>query len=177
MKNSNRWIHALMFGAALIMGVSACGGDSDETSDGGATVTVEGAWARTSPSMVSRGAAYMSITTTVDDVLTGVTVDASIAAAAEIHEMVMATESTMSMDSTMETESSMPMDTGEMTMRRIMELAVPADGGARLEPGGFHIMLVDLTKPLISGSTFDLALIFARAGEIVVPVTVADEAP
>ena len=69
----------------------ACGGDDP--------ITIEGQWARTSPSMASMGAAYMDITSSEGDQLVGVSVPASIAARAEIHEMVPAD---MEMDDSMD---------------------------------------------------------------------------
>ena len=71
----------------------------------------------------------------------------------------------------------MAMGSGEMVMQQVKSLAVPAAGGVELKPGGYHIMLIDLVKPLEVGQTFDITLTFALAGDIVVPVTVADEAP
>ena len=41
-----------------------------------------------------------------------------------------------------------------------------------LKPGGFHIMLIGLKHPLEEGQRFPLTLIFAKAGEVTVEVTV-----
>lgn len=159
-----RRVLASIAAALLSVGIAACGDDG--ASDGtGSEVTVDGAWARTSPNMVSRGAVYMEIDPSVDDRLVGVAVDPSIAAVAEIHETVMSNP------------TSMPMDPAEMMMRPIMSLDVPADGGVQLKPGGYHIMLIDLVEPLVTGRTFDVTLTFDVSGDLVVPVTVSDEAP
>jgi len=193
--NLKRPLAVIVIGASLTVGLVGCGDDagtaSTEASSTEApstdmpaetpTITIDGAWARTSPSMVTLGAAYMTISTTADDELVGVSVDSSIAAEAQIHEMVMASEGSMPMSSdttmSMGSDTTMSMGSGEMVMQQIMKLAVPASGGVELKPGGYHIMLIDLVKPLELGQTFDVTLSFEKAGDIVVPVTVADEAP
>lgn len=178
MKTTTR-LSAVALAIAAVLGTAACGDDTDTATE--PTITIDGAWARTSPSMVTMGAAYMNITSTVDDELIGVAVDASIAADAQIHEMVMATENTMSMgaDTTMSmgSDTTMSMGSGEMVMQEVESIVVPADGGVELKPGGYHVMLIDLVKPLETGQTFDVTLTFAKAGDVVVSVTVADEAP
>ena len=170
MKTTTR-LSAVALALSAVLGTAACGDDTDTASE--PAITVDGAWARTSPSMVTMGAAYMNITSAVDDELVDVAVDASIAADAQIHEMVMATENTMSMGA----DTTVSMGSGEMVMQEVESIVVPADGGVELKPGGYHIMLIDLVKPLETGQTFDVTLTFAKAGDVVVSVTVADEAP
>ena len=168
---------------AAIAGLVACGDDSNSTEtqvpssevpstevlDEKPIISIQGAWARTSPSMVTMGAAYMTIMTTADDELIDVAVDASVAADAQIHEMVMA-GSMMGSDTTM-------MGSSEMMMQEVDKIAVPTDGGVELKPGGYHVMLIDLVAPLEVGQTIDITLTFTKAGNVVVPVTVSDEAP
>ena len=178
MKTTTR-LASVALALSAVLGTAACGDDTDTATE--PAITVDGAWARTSPSMVTMGAAYMNITSAVDDELVGVAVDESIASDAQIHEMVMATENTMSMgaDTTMSlgADTTVSMGSGEMVMQEVESIAVPADGGVELKPGGYHVMLIDLVKPLETGQTFDVTLTFAKAGDVVVSVTVADEAP
>jgi copper(I)-binding protein len=47
---------------------------------------------------------------------------------------------------------------GEMTMQPVEAIAVPAGGEAVLEPGGYHIMLLDLVAPLQVGQIVPLTL-------------------
>jgi len=49
---------------------------------------------------------------------------------------------------------------------------IPANNEVRLAPGGLHIMLMKLTKPLIKGKSFPLTLIFEKAGRIEVTVPI-----
>ncbi len=149
------------------LALAACGGDDP--------ITIEGQWARTSPAMASMGAAYMDITSSEGDQLVGVSVPASIAARAEIHEMVPAD---VPMDDSMdESMDDGEMDMGAMVMQQIMALDLPAGETVSLEPGGYHVMLIDLAEPLAEGDTFNVTLDFAEADDLTVEVVVRTEAP
>ena len=50
--------------------------------------------------------------------------------------------------------------------------AVPAGTTVALRPGGYHGMLMGLAAPLREGTSFEVALTFARAGTLTVPVEV-----
>lgn len=153
----------LILVAASALALAACGGGD------AAGIVIDGAWARTSPAMVSAGAAYMQITAADADALVSASVDASVAGTVEIHEVVPA-DTSMSEDSVAE-------GMGAMMMQEIEELALPAGETVSLEPGGYHVMLLDLPDPLETGETFDLTLTFANAGEQVVSVEIREEAP
>lgn len=53
-----------------------------------------------------------------------------------------------------------------MRMRRVEAIDIPAGGEARLEPGGLHLMFIDLTAPLKQGEAVPVTLLFAKAGEV-----------
>ena len=146
----------------MALGVSGCGDGGADVSPrvagSGDGVAVSAAWARSSPAGVTAGAAYVTLESGVDDRLIGVEVPADVAAAVEIHEMVV--------------------DTGaEMTMRRVSSVDLPSDEAVVFEPGGLHMMLVDLAGPWELGSTFVLTLTFATAEPQTVAVEILDEAP
>jgi copper(I)-binding protein len=61
-----------------------------------------------------------------------------------------------------------------MTMQQVDSVEIPAGGLVAFKPGGFHIMLMELAKPLVKGETFDLTLHFEKAGDKTVTVTVKD---
>ncbi len=186
----------MLAGAVLVL--SACGSDDDSadttatlapaaetTAAAAAGITVDGAWARTSPMMATAGAAYMTITSTTADKLVGASVDASIAGKVEIHETRMV-EGGMGSDTTMmmggDTTVMMGGDTtvpgmGAMEMVPVDSLDIPAGVAVELAPGGYHLMLLDLPAPLELGSTFTLTLVFEQAGQQTVEVVVADSAP
>ncbi|UVY84654.1 copper chaperone PCu(A)C [Brachybacterium sp. NBEC-018] len=52
--------------------------------------------------------------------------------------------------------------------------AIPAGGELRLEPGGDHIMLMDLTAPLLAGDAVEVTLQFAGGAELPITATVKD---
>lgn len=49
---------------------------------------------------------------------------------------------------------------GMMKMRQVQKISVPANGETALKPGGYHIMLIGLTKKIKSGDSIDLTLEF-----------------
>ena len=141
---------------ALMVAASACGG-------GATGVEVEGAWARTSPAAADADAIYLQMTSVEADRLIGVSVDPSIAAAAQIHETVMA-----------EPMGDEGEGMGAMTMQEVGTIDLPAGVTVALHPGGLHMMLLGLGSPLEDGQTFDVALTFENAGEQTHEVLVGD---
>ncbi len=109
-------------------------------------------WARPTPPGVTVGAAYFGIQNrgAQPDTLTGFSTPA--AGRVELHETKM--------------EGDM------MRMRPIAKLEVPAGATVNAEPGGLHLMLIDLKQPLVLGQRIPLTLQFARAGRVQVEVVV-----
>lgn len=181
---------------ACVAALTACGDDStSETSDGVTTTaapaepTISGAWARNSPMEVTKGAAYMTVAGgDVDDEIVSASVDAAIAETVELHETVMVESGDGSMGSTtvaggMGSTTAAGDDTMSSTtlapameMRQVKSIKVPAGEEVALKPGGFHIMFIDLKKPLVIGETFDMRVTFLESGEQTVSVEVK-EAP
>jgi copper(I)-binding protein len=64
-----------------------------------------------------------------------------------------------------------------MTMQQVPSVEVPAGGTVVFEPGGFHVMLLELPDPLETGEEFDVTLTLDDDTEVVVPVTVSENAP
>lgn len=185
MKTRRALVGAVVLGSLVF---AACGDkkDSTDTTVPAATestaaadgITVENAWARTSPAATTMGAAYLDITSAAADTLVGITVDASIAKEAQMHEMVMAggmTESSMAGSGGM-SETTMA-GSGAMVMQQVDKIDLPAGSTVQLKPGGYHIMLIDLVKPLVLDQTFDLTLTFGSGTTKTVTVTVRDAAP
>ena len=160
---------------------SACGGDD-------ATASVEGVWARTSPMNADAGAVYFTIESDDDLTITGVSVSDDVAGRAELHETVMADMTDDMSDDAME-DSDMDEDAmddgdemdhdmgGAMMMQHVMTVDVPGGEAVDFEPGGLHVMLLDLPDPLELGETFELTLEVDGADSITVDVEVRDEAP
>jgi periplasmic copper chaperone A len=57
-------------------------------------------------------------------------------------------------------------------MQPVARVEIPAGGSLRLEPGGYHLMLVGLRKDLSAGDTIELSLRFEKAGEVTVTAQV-----
>ena len=91
------------------------------------------------------------------DTLTGVSVDPSVAAVAELHETSMSDD-----------------DSGTMMMQEVLSIEVPTSGEVSLEPGGFHVMLMQLAEPLETGAEFTVTLTFENAGDVDVNVEVRE---
>jgi copper(I)-binding protein len=66
---------------------------------------------------------------------------------------------------------------GEMTMQPVDTIDLPAGTAVSLKPGGYHIMLMNLAKPLEKGSSITLTLLLKTAGKLVIDLPVLDEAP
>jgi copper(I)-binding protein len=64
------------------------------------------------------------------------------------------------------------MDDGMMRMREVAGIALPAGETVMLEPGGFHIMLLDMPEMLEAGTEVVLTLTFASGTEVPVTATV-----
>lgn len=71
----------------------------------------------------------------------------------------------------------MAMDGDVMKMRELPDgLPIPAGETVTLQPGGYHLMFMDLTQPLTEGETIAVTLTFAKAGQIDVTLPVAGTA-
>lgn len=153
MKRSRAFASAVAVTAVLVLFATACSGD-----DG---VSIGDPWARTSAGMADAGAAYMQITGgDADDRLVSVSVPPSIAGMAQVHESSMSDDGTGKM---------------MMSMQEVEGIDISAGSTVVLEPGGYHIMMMNLAEPLENGSSFTITLTFETAGDVEVTVTVRDE--
>jgi copper(I)-binding protein len=104
--------------------------------DAGAAVTATDAWVRgTVPAQKTTGA-FLTLESSEDAKLVSVSTPA--AKSAEIHESQQAQ--------------------GMMQMHAVEAVPLPAGKRVELKPGGFHLMLVDLAKPLGEGDSVPLTL-------------------
>ncbi len=141
---SNRFF--ALAAVAAILASCGGGGEVEHAAQGGVKV-VDG-WVRAAPEGRSLTAAYFTVISTdgSDDALLSVVGPS--AAVFELHETTH--------------------ENGAMHMRQVPEIVADADGAA-LEPGGLHLMMIDLAAPLADGETVDLVLNFRDAGAV--PVT------
>jgi copper(I)-binding protein len=168
-------------GAAALL-LSAC------SSGGSASISVTDPWVRATPASAGVGVAYMTIQNTGSAADTLVGASSPVANAVEIHEtMVMGTPlpsasdamgsmagaSPMPMGSSMAMASPLASTSGDMMgMEPVARLEIPAGGTVQLAPGGYHIMLIGLTKDLNVGDTVQVTLKFEKAGDVTVTAQV-----
>lgn len=108
-----------------------------------ASVEVTDAWARaTMPGQAVAGV-YLHVKSMLKGRLVGV--KSSSAKTAEIH--------------------SMSQEGGVMKMRKLDFLDLPAGEAVALEPGGNHVMLFDIRKPLKVGERIKLTLVIEQGGK------------
>jgi hypothetical protein len=101
-----------------------------------AEVTVTEAWVRGTVAAQKATGAFMKIRSTEDAKLVGAASPS--ASIVEVHEMAM--------------------KDNVMTMRAVDELPLPAGRTVELKPGGYHVMLIDLVKPLATGDKVPVTL-------------------
>lgn len=177
----SRWVGAVLVAALVALGACNEDGSQDSRSDEATTssataasaeVDVTDAWARSTAPEAERSAVYMSLRSDEDDALLEASVDTSIAGSVEIHETT--DEGTDSMDS----GSGSGMEGGDggamQGMREVEQIELPGGEIVELEPGGYHIMLVDLRRQLTAGEEIEVTLTFERAGEQTVKTEVKD---
>ncbi|WP_020167777.1 MULTISPECIES: copper chaperone PCu(A)C [Methylotenera] len=110
-----------------------------------ADALISDAWVRANAPGQSVGAAYMTLKSPQDSTLFHV--ESPSAGSVEIH--------------------SMTMENGIMKMRALETLPLEAGKPEKLAPGGFHLMLFDLKKPLKVGEKTTFTLSFKdKAGKV-----------
>ena len=132
--------------ALVVVGCSPAGSSGGSpTAVAGGPLVVRDAWVRAAPAG-GTSAAYMSMTNgrLAADSLVGVSAP-DITDSASPHQT--------------STDAS-----GMTGMTHTESLAIPAGGTVVLEPGGFHIMLMDLKHELKAGDRVRLVLAFEQAG-------------
>lgn len=68
----------------------------------------------------------------------------------------------------------MAMEGDVMKMRELPDgIPVPAGATVVLEPGGLHMMFMQLAGPLVEGTSFPVTLTFEKAGTVTVELAVA----
>ena len=143
-------IKAMMMAAALLLALAA--GAAAQSAAKIGQIEIANAWARASAGKTGAGAAYFEIRNHggKSDRLVSAKTDVSRMAALHAHII----------------------KDNIMRMARIDGLEVPAGGRATLKPGGHHLMLMGLRKPLIQGHSFPLSLTFENAGTVTVTVAI-----
>ncbi len=108
-----------------------------------ANVSVTDAWARATMPGQQVSGAYMKIASDADAKLVGASSPAI--PRVEVHEM--------------------KMDGDVMRMREVKAVDLPKGKAVSLEPGGYHIMLMNLKKPIAAGEVIPLKLVVESGGK------------
>jgi copper(I)-binding protein len=66
----------------------------------------------------------------------------------------------------------MLVEDGMMHMRKVAAINVPAGGVVKLEPGGYHLMIIDLNRELKAGAQVRVTLRFSNRIEKTINVPV-----
>lgn len=115
------------------------------------TVSIDNAWSRAQ--IAGRhGAVYLTLTGREggDRLMSA---SSPVASKVELHETVM--------------------EEGVMKMREVQGMPIPAGAVIMLQPGGLHIMLMNLKQPLKEADSVELTLVFEKAGAVTTTATVA----
>ena len=110
-------------------------------------------WTRATPKSATVAGGYLKITNTgtTPDRLTGGSTE--VARKLEVHEM--------------------SMEGGVMKMRELKNgLEIPPGATVELKPGSYHIMMMNLSRPLAKGEKVKGSLTFEKAGKVDVEFTV-----
>ncbi len=143
----------------VVLALTACGGPSAPTQ-----LTVSDAWARPTPVGSKRAAVYLTAVSPSADRLVKVT--SVVAAHAMVHGSTVGSH---------EAGGHHGAPGSNAMVGSSFDLA-PGKTGV-MAPGGMHIMLGGLMKPLREGDTFPMTLTFREAGEVRVKVLVALNGP
>jgi periplasmic copper chaperone A len=147
-----------------------CGSSSAQPPTTVTAMTVTNARTRPTSTGNTQAAVYLTMTSPVDDQMVDVTIDPSVAGAAELHQPVIGGEEAAPMAG-MDHST----DGADATMTPLTAIDVLANEPTALEPKGRHILLTDLVQPLVAGQRFTMTLNFVIASPIAVEVTVTSK--
>lgn len=119
----------------------------------GDEVVIEGAWSRASIGTSRPGVAYMTLRNTGEAAVAVTGLRTDLAMMPMIHA------------STTDAQ-------GVTRMTHMEQVEIAAGETVALEPGGLHVMLMDLQRPMVEGESFSLSLILAGGEEIAVEVPI-----
>jgi len=105
-------------------------------------------WSRATLPGAKVAAGYLTVKNTGDTPDRLIAVSSDIAAKGEMHQM------------------SVDAKTGVMTMRPANGIDIAPGETVKLEPGGYHLMFVDLKQPVEQGARFKGTLTFEKAGSV-----------
>lgn len=138
---------------SVLAGVSLVGAQDAATCE---VASLFDAYAYASPDGSPNGAVFGKLVNLSAEADTLVSASTDAAEVVELHETIMGE--------------------GDVMQMRPIEGGIPVEpqNFVSLQPGGIHIMLINLTQPLVAGEMFELVLNFERLGEVTITVPVKD---
>ena len=127
----------------LLLLVPAAPADDDPRRSGPHPVQIDHPLVRLLPPGQPHTAAFMVLRNTGGRDLALIGAESAVSRAAELHDHKMVD--------------------GMMRMREVGQIALPAGTRTALEPGGLHVMLIDLHEPLRAGQRVPITLVFDDA--------------
>lgn len=115
-------------------------------------IEISNAWGRAAPRQMRVGGVFFTMTNHGDSDDRLLSASAPVSEVAELHTHKMVN--------------------GVMRMRPVSAIDLPAGETVTLQPGGLHVMLINLKQSLEMGSSFPLTLNFEKAGQVQVTVEV-----
>lgn len=141
-------LRRMTLSALLLLLVVACG-QREEQPD---LLVAEDAHMMTLPPGQTVGAVYLALSNSSEQDLVLNHIDAPVAGVAEVHRHLY--------------------EDGVMRMRQVHHLTVPAKSTLVFEPGGYHIMLMEVADVPPSGDSFAMRLEFSHGEALTVDVEV-----
>jgi copper(I)-binding protein len=136
---------------ALALAVGAAQAQAPAVVQAGALSILE-PWSRATPGGARVGVGYLVIdnrSAAPDRLLAA---ESDVSATAQVHETVN--------------------EAGVVRMKPVDAVVIAPNGRLELKPGGYHLMLSGLKRPLREGERFAAALVFEKAGRVAVTFTV-----
>ncbi|UIP30655.1 copper chaperone PCu(A)C [Photobacterium sp. TLY01] len=140
-------LHALLLAASVFTSGLATAHEFES-----GKLHIDHPWSKEVPPMSSVAAAFFSVDNHGDQADVLLRAESPIAEKVELHEHAH--------------------ENGMMKMRKVDDIQIPAGETQLLKPGGYHIMMFNLTSVPKLGDSFPLTLYFQHAGQVDVQVKV-----
>ncbi len=157
MRSHLRGVRPIAAALVLIASLAACGSTTgstaSSTSGPAGAVTASDPWVKTAPSGMT--AAFVTLTNSSDAAVLLTAASTPASPMVQLHEMVM--------------------KDGAMVMQEKKGgIEIPAHGSTVLEPGGNHIMLMDLASPIKAGDEVSFVLTFSTGPTLSITAVAKD---
>jgi copper(I)-binding protein len=118
-----------------------------------AQVKIENAWVRATPGTAKVSAGYADLVNVGEASDQLISVTSPLSSIVELHES--------------------KIENGVMSMESVGKITVPGMTSVSLKPGGYHIMIMQLSKSLKAGDKLPLKFTFTNQGDVTVDAIVA----